>query len=117
MLFVHIPKTGGASVEQLLRNEHLIDIDTTLRVRLPQLEPVQLHPPWEPGGNTDVDETTLQTQRTMMRHFSEQTLKPGEEVRMPVLFYVDPKALDDPNMAGVRQITLSYTFHKSKDAS
>lgn len=63
------------SVEQLLRDEHLIDIDTTLRVRVPQLEPIQLHPPWEPGGNTDFDETTLQTQRTMMRHFSEQTLK------------------------------------------
>tara|TARA_B100000749_G_scaffold35948_1_gene24873 strand:+ start:643 stop:1224 length:582 start_codon:yes stop_codon:yes gene_type:complete len=43
--------------------------------------------------------------------FTEQTLQPGEEVRMPVLFYVDPAALDDPNMEGVEQITLSYTFH------
>ena len=46
--------------------------------------------------------------------FTEQTLQPGEEVRMPVLFYVDPKALDDENMKGVQQITLSYTFHVSK---
>jgi cytochrome c oxidase assembly protein subunit 11 len=46
--------------------------------------------------------------------FTEQTLQPGEEVRMPVLFYVDPKALDDDNMKGVQQITLSYTFHVSK---
>ena len=44
--------------------------------------------------------------------FSEQTLQPGEEMRMPVLFYVDPAALDDPNMEGVEQITLSYTFHR-----
>ena len=44
--------------------------------------------------------------------FTEQTLQPGEEVRMPVLFYVDPAALDDPNMEGVEQITLSYTFHR-----
>jgi cytochrome c oxidase assembly protein subunit 11 len=46
--------------------------------------------------------------------FTEQTLQPGEEVRMPVLYYVDPKALDDPNMKGVEQITLSYTFHQAK---
>lgn len=44
--------------------------------------------------------------------FSEQTLQPGEELRMPVLYYVDPDALDDPNMKGVEQITLSYTFHR-----
>ena len=49
--------------------------------------------------------------------FTEQTLQPGEEVRMPVLYYVDPKALDDPNMEGVEQITLSYTFHQAKDPS
>lgn len=48
--------------------------------------------------------------------FTEQTLQPGQEVRMPVLYYVDPKALDDPNMQGVEQITLSYTFHKALDA-
>ena len=47
--------------------------------------------------------------------FTEQTLQPGQEVRMPVLFYVDPAALDDPNMKGVEQITLSYTFHRKKE--
>jgi cytochrome c oxidase assembly protein subunit 11 len=46
--------------------------------------------------------------------FTEQTLQPGEEVRMPVLYYIDPKALEDDNMKGVQQITLSYTFHVSK---
>ena len=45
--------------------------------------------------------------------FTEQTLLPGEEIRMPVLYYVDPAALDDPNMEGVEQITLSYTFHRA----
>lgn len=49
--------------------------------------------------------------------FREQTLRPGQEVEMPVLFYIDPKALDDPNMKGVGQITLSYTFHQAKEAS
>ena len=49
--------------------------------------------------------------------FTQQTLAPGQEVRMPVLYYVDPAALDDPNMKGVEQITLSYTFHRSKTDS
>ena len=46
--------------------------------------------------------------------FTEQTLQPGQEVAMPVLYFVDPKALDDPNMKAVEQITLSYTFHRTK---
>jgi cytochrome c oxidase assembly protein subunit 11 len=43
--------------------------------------------------------------------FTRQTLKPGEEVRMPVSYYVDPKILDDKDLKGLEQITLSYTFH------
>ena len=45
--------------------------------------------------------------------FTEQTLMPGQEVRMPVIYYVDPAVMDDPNMEGVEQITLSYTFHRA----
>lgn len=47
--------------------------------------------------------------------FTEQTLQPGQEVIMPVLYYVDPAMLDDPKMRGVEQITLSYTFHRTAD--
>ncbi|KAA9018803.1 cytochrome c oxidase assembly protein [Sphingobium limneticum] len=43
--------------------------------------------------------------------FTQQTLKPGEEVRMPVLYYVDPKILQDPDNKDTQQITLSYTFY------
>jgi cytochrome c oxidase assembly protein subunit 11 len=42
--------------------------------------------------------------------FTEQTLKPGESVEMPVVFFVDPSMADDSEMAGVKSITLSYTF-------
>jgi cytochrome c oxidase assembly protein subunit 11 len=43
--------------------------------------------------------------------FTQQTLQPGEEVRMPVIFYVDPAILKDPDAKDVQEITLSYTFY------
>lgn len=43
--------------------------------------------------------------------FNEQTLKPGEQVRMPVIYYVDPGIITDPDANSVQEITLSYTFH------
>lgn len=43
--------------------------------------------------------------------FTEQTLKPGETVDMPVSYFVDPDIVNDPDMKSVTTITLSYTFY------
>lgn len=43
--------------------------------------------------------------------FTQQTLQPGEQVRMPVIYYVDPKILNDPDNRDTQEITLSYTFY------
>lgn len=47
--------------------------------------------------------------------FTEQVLKPGETMRMPVLYYVDPAIMDDPETKDIKEITLSYTFYRSND--
>ncbi|MBU6166445.1 MAG: cytochrome c oxidase assembly protein [Alphaproteobacteria bacterium] len=43
--------------------------------------------------------------------FTEQTLKAGETVDMPVTWYVDPAIMDDPIASKIDEITLSYTFY------
>jgi cytochrome c oxidase assembly protein subunit 11 len=48
--------------------------------------------------------------------FNEQRLEPGQEVRMPVVYYVDPAMLDDPNAKDTPEITLSYTFMEAASA-
>ena len=45
--------------------------------------------------------------------FTEQVLQPGETVKMPVTFYVDPSIMEDDEAALVHTITLSYTFHET----
>jgi len=47
--------------------------------------------------------------------FTEQALEPGQEVSMPVSFYVDPEIFGDKDTRDVNTITLSYTFHRAQE--
>ena len=47
--------------------------------------------------------------------FTRQRLLPGQEVHMPVIYYVDPAILTDKDNKGIEQITLSYTFNEVPD--
>ena len=46
--------------------------------------------------------------------FTEQLLKPGQSIDMPVLFFVDSDMDKDRRYDNVRTITLSYTFYEAK---
>lgn len=45
--------------------------------------------------------------------FDRQTLEPGQEVHMPMLFFIDPKIVDDPDLKDLKTITKSYTFFRA----
>ena len=44
--------------------------------------------------------------------FTQQTMKPGETREMTVVFYVNPKIVDDRDQEPLNTITLSYTFYR-----
>jgi cytochrome c oxidase assembly protein subunit 11 len=46
--------------------------------------------------------------------FSEQKLGSRETLELPVVFFLDPALEKDATMAGVEEITLSYTFFAAK---
>ncbi len=47
--------------------------------------------------------------------FVEQKLEPGERVKMPVTFYIDPDIVNNIETKGIKTLTLSYTFYKLGD--
>lgn len=47
--------------------------------------------------------------------FTDTTLKPGESLDMPVVFFVDPEIVNEPDLKDIKTITLSYTFFPSSD--
>ncbi len=47
--------------------------------------------------------------------FTEHTLKPGESMEAPVVFYIDPDIEKNRDMRGVNSMTLSYTYFPSRN--
>jgi cytochrome c oxidase assembly protein subunit 11 len=47
--------------------------------------------------------------------FQNQTLQPGESKQFPVVFFLDPLLMKDPDTKDLPEVTLSYTFFESKD--
>jgi cytochrome c oxidase assembly protein subunit 11 len=47
--------------------------------------------------------------------FTDTELKPGQSLDMPVVFFVDPEIVNEPDLKGIETITLSYTFFPSSD--
>ncbi|GAA5972014.1 hypothetical protein JCM11641_002456 [Rhodosporidiobolus odoratus] len=46
--------------------------------------------------------------------FEEQRILAGEEVDLPVFFFIDRDYVDDPLMKDVQEVTLSYTFFRAR---
>ncbi|MDX2276341.1 MAG: cytochrome c oxidase assembly protein [Hyphomonadaceae bacterium] len=47
--------------------------------------------------------------------FNARTLAPGEQMDLPVVYFVDPEFASDPETAGLDTITLSYTYFASTE--
>jgi cytochrome c oxidase assembly protein subunit 11 len=48
--------------------------------------------------------------------FTEQRLKPGETREMPVVFFIDPKLVQDSEHDNLNTITLSYTMYRVRQS-
>lgn len=46
--------------------------------------------------------------------FEEQKLLAGEEIDMPLLFFIDKDVLDDPACRNLQDVVLSYTFFRAR---
>lgn len=45
--------------------------------------------------------------------FTDRVIAPGQEADLPVVFFVDPEIVSDPDTADINTLTLSYTFFRS----
>lgn len=65
--------------------------------------------------NVTPEKVGLYFQKVQCFCFEPHEIKPGENKEFPILFFVDPALNDDPNLADVTDITLSYTYFEAKN--
>lgn len=46
--------------------------------------------------------------------FEEQKIRAGEEVDLPVFFFIDRDVVDDPALDNIDDVVLSYTFFRAR---
>lgn len=138
-IFCDVTGFGGtpvraASAPGAVAGEVGVRFDANIDPRLPwRFEPVQRTIRIQPGARTQIfyraanltaRPTTGQAMFNVTpvkagQYFSkiecfcfvEQTLKGGESVDMPVVFFVDPEIRNDPATRDIDEITLSYSFY------
>ncbi len=111
-----------------------VRFDANIHPGLPwRFEPVQTRVRVKPGGKTQIfyrahnlsarawtgqavfnvtpDQAGKYFKKIACFCFTEQTLAAGASVDMPVIFFVDPAILKDPDTRNIDEITLSYTFY------
>jgi cytochrome c oxidase assembly protein subunit 11 len=49
--------------------------------------------------------------------FSDRVLAPGEEADLPLVYFIDPELVADPDIGDLTSVTLSYTFFRAADQS
>jgi cytochrome c oxidase assembly protein subunit 11 len=138
-LFCQVTGFGGTPVRAeeapgAIAGQIGVRFDANIDPALPwRFEPVQQTVRINPGARTQImyRATNLTARATMGRAifnvtplkagqyfskiecfcFTEQTLRGGQKVDMPVIFYVDPRIREDEATKNIDEITLSYTFY------
>ena len=49
--------------------------------------------------------------------FNDRVLAPGEEADLPVVYFISPDVVADPDTSGLSELTLSYTYFRAADQS
>jgi cytochrome c oxidase assembly protein subunit 11 len=119
-----ITVTFDSNVDQSLPWEFAPDVKS-VRVKLGEVTNISYHAR-NKGAETTVGTATFNVQpdkvgayfdKIQCFCFTQQVLKPGESVELPVQFYIDEALAKDHQADDVQNITLSYTFFLAKDQS